>query len=188
MSVIKDTCIMNRFFKSGLVVGAAAFTFATAAYAAVTFDASTGTGFVGKGDVQLALGLNNKGLQDAVKAGSLGFTYSSEVVTEVSWVCTNTKNENTQERERTTTTSVSGVVSGVARDGKNQFTGFNLGGYSGTPTVSTPQTEGPVLNSCPTNWTLTTPAGAPELVSSTGGLYVNGVLLPITPVEPVVTP
>lgn len=154
-----------------IVLGAAA---AVLAFAAVTFDPATGTGFVGKGDVQLALGLNNAQLQ--AQAASLQFASVSTVVTEVSWVCTNDRNENTQSRERTTTTSIQGVVSSVARE-RNQITGFNLTGYSGTPTESS-TTEGNPLNSCPSGpWTLTTPAGDPEVVSSSSALTVNGVKL-----------
>jgi hypothetical protein len=147
----------------------------TIVFAAVTFDPATGTGFVGKGDVQLVFGWNNKALQD--NADSVQFQASSVVVTEVSWICTNTNNENTQERERTTTSTVEGVVSSIARE-RNQITGFNLTGYSGTTTVSAPTTEGPPLNSCPSGpWSLTTPAGDPEVVSSTGGglqVSING--------------
>jgi hypothetical protein len=141
---------------------------------AVTFDAESGVGFVGKGDVQLALGLNNAQLQ--AQAASLQFTSESTIVTEVSWVCTNDRNENTQERERTTTTSIQGVLSSVARE-RNQITGFNLNGYVGAPTPSA-STDGPPVNSCPSGpWTLTSPAGAPETISSTSALKVNGVLL-----------
>jgi hypothetical protein len=144
------------------------------ASAAVTFDPATGTGFVGKGDVQLALGLNNPQLQ--AQAGSLQFASVSTEVTEVSWVCTNDRNENIQERERTTTTSIEGVVSSVARE-RNQITGFNLTGYSGTPTASS-TTEGNPLNSCPSGpWSATTPAGDPVVVSSSSVLTVNGVAL-----------
>jgi hypothetical protein len=155
------------------VLGGTAALFAIA-MAAVTFDPVTGTGFVGKGDVQLALGWNNRQLQD--NADNLQFEVISEVVTEVSWTCTNTNNENVQDRERTTTTSVEGVLNSVARE-RNQITGFNLTGYDGVAAVSG-TTEGPALNSCPSGpWTLTTPAGDPEVVSSTSGIYVNGVLL-----------
>jgi hypothetical protein len=139
----------------------------TAAIAAVTFDPATGTGFVGKGDVQLALGYNNKQLQD--NADSLVFTATS--VTEQSWVCTNDRNENTQERARTTTTQ--GVVSKVDRV-KNQITGFILSGY--VPGSETSTTDGPPLNSCPSGpWALTSPAGDPVPVEGEGGLFVNGV-------------
>jgi hypothetical protein len=148
------------------------------AAAAVTFDATTGTGFVGKGDVQLVFGWNNKALQDS--AASVQFRANSVTVTEVSWICTNSNNENTQERERTTTTSLAGVVSSIARE-RNQITGFNLTGYSGTPTSSS-TTEGNQLNSCPSGpWSLTTPAGDPEVISSTSGLEVSngGAWFPI---------
>ncbi len=130
---------------------------------AITFDAATGVGFVGKGDVQFTFNWNNKTLQE--RADAVQFRYSSAEVSEVSWICTNSKNENTQERERTTTSSVQGVVESVARE-RNQITGFKLLGYDGDATVTDSNTEGPKLNSCPTNWILTTPAGDPTIVSS----------------------
>jgi opacity protein-like surface antigen len=142
----------------------------TAALAAVTFDSTTGTGFVGKGDVQLALGLNNAQLQ----AATLNFTYDAAVVTERSWVCTK-DNGNTQERQRTTTSTTTGVVAAAARV-KNQITGYNLNGFSSSSS-NVVSTDGPALNSCPTHWELTTPAGDPEVISSTGGLFVNGAQL-----------
>jgi hypothetical protein len=158
----------------GIVASALVLTVIGTAVAAVTFDSATGTGFVGKGDVQLVLNMNNKQLQD--NASSLNFAAVTSEVTEVSWTCTNSNNDNTQVRERTTTTSVQGVVSSVARE-RNQITGFNLTGYSGSAApVST--TEGNPLNSCPSGpWTLTTPAGAAEVISSTSALTVNGVAL-----------
>lgn len=139
--------------------------FASAGFAAVTFNAADGTGFVGKGDVQLVYSWNNKTLQD--NAGSVGFRAASEVVTEVSWVCTNSKNDNTQEKERKTTTTVEGVVDSISRDKKGQITGFNLIGYAGG-TTETVVTDGPSVDSCPggKDWSLTTPAGDPEEVSS----------------------
>jgi hypothetical protein len=153
------------------VAGAIAVT-ATVAFAAVTFDPVTGEGFVGKGEVQEVYGWNNKALQD--NADLVQFRAISEVVTEVSWVCTNDNNQNTQERERTTTESVSGVLSTVARDDRGrQVTGFHLMGYDGNPVTGAPVTDGPPLNSCPNFWTLTTPAGDPEVVSSMTKLEVS---------------
>jgi hypothetical protein len=138
----------------------------SAVSAAVTFDAETGIGFVGKGDVQLVFGWNNKALQD--KADDVQFRASSKEVTEVSWTCTNTNNDNIQERARTTTTTIEGVVSSVLRE-RNQITGFILDGYDGEPTTSS-ETDGPALNSCPSGpWVLTIPAGDPEVVDSSGG-------------------
>jgi hypothetical protein len=140
------------------------------AVAAVTFDSATGTGFVGKGDVQLIFGWNNKDLQD--NAASVQFQASSTVVTEVSWECTNDNNEHIQTRARTTTSTTEGVVSSVGRL-KTQITGFNLLGYDGDPTTSS-STDGPPLNSCPSGpWTLTTPAGDPVVVSSSSTLQVS---------------
>jgi opacity protein-like surface antigen len=145
---------------------ASAALIASSASAAVVFDPETGDGFVGKGDVQEAFGWNNKQLQD--NADAVQFKVESTVVTEVSWVCTNSNNEQAQPRARTTTTSVEGLVESVARERK-QVTGFNLTGYEGEAEESS-STDGPALNSCPGGpWTLTTPAGDPELVESSGG-------------------
>lgn len=165
---------MTRRTLTTIAATAALLLGGAAAASAYTIDA-TGNGFVGKGEVQTALGWNNKALQD--NAGSLEFALVSTVVTEVSWTCTNSNNENTQERERTTTTSTQGVVSAVSRE-RNQITGFTLTGFKGTPTTNS-TTEGNQLNSCPSGpWTLNTPAGDPEVISSTSGLSVNGVPLP----------
>lgn len=162
------------FRKISLIVAflfAAFSLIASPTMAAVTFDATTGTGFVGKGDVQLALGISNADVQ---KLNDLSFASVSTAVTEVSWVCTNDRNENTQERARTTTTDVEGIVSATARV-KNQITGYNLIGYSGTKTTST-STEGPAVNSCPAGfWTLTTPAGDPVEISNSSTLTLNGI-------------
>ncbi len=142
------------------------------ASAAVTFDPDTGTGFVGKGDVQTVLGWNDRQLQ--ANADNVDFSATSTTVTEVSWVCTNDRNENTQERQRTTTTETTGVVDTVARTNKNgSVTGFNLTGYQGTPETSS-STEGNPLNSCPSGpWVLTTPAGDPEVISQTSTVNVR---------------
>jgi hypothetical protein len=166
---LQENWTMNK--RSIFAAVAAVAVMATAAYAIVTFDPQTGAGFVGKGDVQLVYGWNNKALQD--NAGSVQFRATSTVVTERSWVCTNDNNQTTQERERTTTTSIQGVLDEIARV-KNQITGFNLTGYDGTPTESPPVTDGPPLNSCPMGpWTLTTPAGDPVPVSSTTVVEVS---------------
>ena len=67
---------MKKLF-SGLAAGALAMgIMASSAFAAVTFDPATGTGFVGKGDVQTAMGWNNAELQK--NAENLKFTYVTE--------------------------------------------------------------------------------------------------------------
>src|ERR671918_2365400 len=155
-------------FVAAMLVGA--FSFTTTAYAAVTFDPTTGTGFVGKGDVQTAFGWNNKVFQQNV--GGVSFEADKTTVTEVSWVCTNDRNENIQERERTTTTESTEVVSSIARE-RNQITGFTLSGFGDTIGEPKTSTEGPPVNSCPSGpWTLTTPAGDPEVVSTSADLFV----------------
>jgi hypothetical protein len=165
--------LIMRKFTIALILIALVFV-ATAVSASVTFDAETGTGFVGKGDVQLIYGWNNQALQ--ANAGDVQFQAMTSVESERSWICTNSNNENTQERERTTTTTTAGVVASIARM-KNQVTGFILAGYSGAPVV-TLTTDGPMLNSCPSGpWSLTTPAGDPVVISSSSSLAVstNGV-------------
>jgi hypothetical protein len=152
------------------MVGAAVAAVASAAIASVTFDAETGTGFVGKGEVQMVYGWNNRALQE--NADSVQVRSNSTTVTEVSWICTNSNNENIQQRERTTTTETAGLVETVARE-RNQITGFILDGYDGDPTT-TSTTEGQQLNSCPSGpWSLTTPAGAPVVVESSSALEVS---------------
>jgi hypothetical protein len=143
-----------------------------AVMAAVTFDPATGSGFVGKGDVQVVYGWNNKGLQD--NAGSVQFRVEATTVTEYAWICEKDhKNEQTQERSRTVTTTQQGVINSVARDRRNQVTGFILDGFSGGSGASSTTVEGPALNSCPNengDWFLAQAADPDgEIVSQTGG-------------------
>ncbi len=116
---------MSRKTLSGLAVAFVALALMLSSVAAsVTFDSSTGIGFVGKGDVQLVLGLNNAGVQ---ALGNPSFTYNATTVSEVSWECTNENNDRVQERARTTTTETSGIVSSIARE-RNQITVYILNG------------------------------------------------------------
>ena len=107
-------------------VGLAVALSAAPGFSAILVD-DEGVGFVGKGDVQLLFGWNNAELQKCANsipdaptnAGCLEFylEWTSVKVTEKSWVCTNSKNEHTQERERTTTTTstAAGVSASVDR-------------------------------------------------------------------------
>jgi hypothetical protein len=142
-----------------------------AALATVTFDASTGTGFVGKGDVQLAFGWNNAQLQS--RASGLSFTYA--ITDEYSAVCTWTTGEGTRgERvhnvSHTDSVAVDGVVTYDART-RNQVTGFILTGFGAVSETG----EVPVVGgACPGNpgtdgvWTSVEQTG-----SGVGGLFVN---------------
>jgi hypothetical protein len=174
--------------KKMLMAAAAATAFvSTAAWAVVTFDPDIGTGFVGKGDVQLIYGWNNKQLQQ--NANNVDFRANSLTITEVSWECTNSNNDKVQERERTTTTSVQGILTTVAREnskGKDgPVTGFNLNGYEGGSATTSTSSEGPPLNSCPASpstWYLSTPAGDPMEISSTSALEVTSDGVNWTPI------
>ena len=150
--------MMGMAVAAAMTVGAAA---------AVTFDPATGTGFVGKGDVQLALGMNNAQLQAAAR--SLAFTYSDEATYDVPcWKEVQNRretviNRKTYQRSR----QVNGSVAYDVR-AKNQVSGFNLIGYS-----SFSSTGGNL--SCPSGWEAD---GDPILVGASGGvLAVNTVPL-----------
>ena len=145
------------------------FAVAGVAFAAVTFDSTAGTGFVGKGDVQDVFGWNNADLQ--ANAAAVQFRVNSTVVTEVSWTCTNPNNGNIQERARTTTTTIEGTVASITRDKKNQCTGFILNGFDGTVEQSS-TSEGQPLNSCPTNWVWAEGSTSTDTTDA-GGLQVS---------------
>lgn len=159
---------------SGLAAGALAMgVFASSAFAAVSFDPTTGTGFVGKGDVQLALGLNNSQLQ--AKASALNFTYVSEdtyAVTETWITGEGTRGEQTHFVTLKRTETINDTVKYDARTHK-QVDGFDLTGITqqtvegSIPAVGQefPGSSGHMVTDV-------------EAVSSTSGLYVNGTPLP----------
>jgi len=169
---------MNR--KMFPLAFSALLVFVTGAFTlpSVIFNAETGVGFVGKGDVQLALGWNNAQLQ--ANAGSLTFTYSAaDTYTSECTFSTTTggKSGNTTRwhvSERTRSATVNKSVEYAPRS-RNQVTGFILSGFG---SVSETGDELPVLgafcqggNDGTGTWTSVT------LTSSTGGLSVNGVVL-----------
>ncbi len=172
-----------------LVAGLVAMlTLAVGAFAAVTFDSATGTGFVGKGDVQLAFGWNNKQLQN--NANAVQFRYASDE--RETWTCSRpTPNPNDPETERQVgnrhlTQSVSGAPDADPRQtkGQQQFTGFILKGYLGAPVI---ESGGQALNSCPSGsgaeWTYDEGSNVVEQLG--GGLEVsvdgtNWYSIPIT--------
>lgn len=162
--------LMTNVRKSALVLGLGV-AMAGIANADIRFDPLTGEGFVGKGYVQCTFDWNNHELQ--ANALMIEFRAASEVVTQVSWICTRNGATQTQQRQRTTTTTSTGDLFTEARvNPVGQYTGFDLRGYDGLP-VSDSETDGPALNSCPASWSLTTPAGDPATVSSSFGLHVR---------------
>lgn len=160
---------MKHIVKVAVASAALILGTATTAGAAVTFDESTGTGFVGKGDVQLAFGWNNA----ALNANANGVDFEATTVTEqkTTWTCDRDAGPQTQERRNTTETTTQGVVTKIHRDNKRQITGFILDGYQGTPVVSE-EHEGPAVGSCPTGWTAIDFVEGPETVVESG-LFVT---------------
>jgi hypothetical protein len=151
--------------------------------AAVDLDTDTGQGFVGKGDVQLALGWNKQQLQD--NAAALDFSY---VATQnYSAVCNfwtgPTHNRVEHNVSRTTTSDISAVVGYDGRNNKKgDITGFFLTGFTGLPTV--------VGEAVPVEGGACSGGGGSgtwsdvEETDSTGGLFVvNGNCESCTPVQ-----
>jgi hypothetical protein len=104
---------------------------------AVTFDASNGTGFVGKGDVQLAFNWNNRQLQD--NATQVSFEYHSTNTYSV--LCEyEEKNGNkagqTFEVDQGKHQTVRGAVNGDPRVKNSKFTGYNLMGWNGEASIT----------------------------------------------------
>jgi len=154
----------------GLALGLAT----TSASAEVVFDAASGTGFVGKGDVQLAFGWNNAGLQ--ANAGGVTFTYGYTAVYQA--VCTfttgeGTRGEKTHNVPHSEEMSVSSTVDVALRKNRQgDVTGFNLTGFG---TVFSESGDVPVVGGpCPGNpghdgvWT-----SVELLPGGEGGLYAN---------------
>ena len=165
---------------SKLALGLAGCAAATAiAFAAVTFDFSTGVGFVGKGDLQTAWGWNDAKLQ--ASAAGISFYYHAESNSEYEAVCTWTTGEGTRgEKVHNVSHSVSTVsavnatvASDTRKNGQGKVTGFTLNGFGASSTISSgavPVVGGPCMGNPGTGgvWTSVT------LLSSSqeeGGLY-----------------
>jgi len=158
----------------GAMLGLTLALASTSALAEVIFDPVTGTGFVGKGDVQDAFGWNDAGLQ--ANAPGVTFTYGYTAVYQA--VCTFTTGEGTRGETihnvpHSEEMSVSSSVNvSLRRNPVSKVTGFNLTGFGGTFTESG---DVPVIGApCPGNpghggvWT-----SVELLPGSEGGLYAN---------------
>lgn len=169
----------NVLIAAAATAFSASLALAAPASAAVTFDPATGTGFVGKGDVQTAFVWNNQQLQK--NASGVTFSYESENTYDgvCQWV---TGEGKRGEKTHTVSHKVStGVASSIAYDlrVKNQITGFNLTGLgSTTSSGSVPEVGGPCMGNegHGGTWSSVVQTG------SSGGLYVGyqgaSVLLP----------
>jgi hypothetical protein len=110
---------------AALTLSAAALAFATSASADVTFDPSSGTGFVGKGDVQSPFGWNNAMLQSY--ANALSFNFEAEAVYDVTCEKETAKSTLRKAFKRSRATDLS--IEFELRQNKRMVTGFHLIGY-----------------------------------------------------------
>ena len=155
------------------IAGVALLAVSSVAFATVTFDSSSGTGFVGKGDVQFAFGWNNKQAQSNI--GGLGFSFNAtdRYAAVCEWVTgTGTRGQKTHDISLMRRTSIASSVAFDARTHK-QVDGINLNGFGATQTSGTPPVVGdPCVNSdggTANNGTYV----SVQLVSSEGGLFVT---------------
>lgn len=133
-----------------ILAAAAALAASTAALAEVSFNPSTGTGFVGKGDVQLAFGWNNATLQR--NAGSVTFTYATTATYEVTCEWNTYTNGNKNHEAKTiphkevdglSIASRALAAKDLRTNKQGDVTGFNLIGYtSAAPTGGAVPTVG----------------------------------------------
>jgi len=105
---------------------------ASVAIASVTFYPATGTGFVGKGDVQNAFGWNNAGFQANVNG--LSFTYESSVTWHASCYFITGEGKPGEKEHFVPHSEASSLAGNVAYDKRtqNQVTGINLTGFADT--------------------------------------------------------
>jgi hypothetical protein len=154
-----------------LVAMIAIMMIASTVSAAVTFDAS-GSGFVGKGDVQTMYGWNNKQMND--RAGSISFKAEQKVTENYVWECVSVtkQGEKITERSNRVTTFQRPITTTVTRDNKTgNVTGFSLKGSPGTSTTSVNGAEGCTNNS---DYVLDSYTSDPDAPTTTEEwLYVN---------------
>jgi hypothetical protein len=114
--------------KRSIAAVAAGLVLATAGagVAAVTFDTSDGTGFVGKGDVQTLFAWNNAQLQ----ANAGGLQWRTQGLQKYEFVCDYDKNSGPASKEIKVNLNLNGQVQYDARK-SNQVTGFLLTGWTG---------------------------------------------------------
>jgi hypothetical protein len=148
----------------------------TAALASVAVDAN-GNGYVGKGDVQSALKWNNGDFDKNV--ANLKFTAGTQSMSnQTRWQCSG------GERSRTSTVVQSRTVKAtpvLSANGK-QITGWDLTGF-GFQYVSGGYSGAPYVGYCPAGESFN--GFLPNVFTTDvtdGGLTVNGIELPNTPV------
>lgn len=168
--------------KRTVTAAAAALLVSASAFAAVTFDASTGIGFVGKGDVQLAFGWNNKALQENAKNVSFTYEATTGFIYECEWTTGPVRNRKTHSVTKKEGVNVNSVIAYDMRQ-RNQFTGYNLSGFGSVYTIGSEPVLGESCIGEGADGVIVEVSRDPS--RDEGGLYVtfNGskVLLPETP-------
>lgn len=119
--------ILKRISTVLAAAAAGTILLAGTSFAAVDFDPATGMGSVGKGDVQIAFGLNNAQFQQ--QAGNVKFLSKTVTVTEV--VCESTAGRKTTRKEKEERTNTKSVIAYDLRQ-KKQIVGYTLTGLEST--------------------------------------------------------
>ena len=124
---------MNRIIK--MVALAALAVLATAAVASASVAVTDGVGFVGKGDVQTALGYKNDA---AFQADAAGVTFQYGDVAEISMavVCTSDDVTYVTQHNVLGTVTAANTVNFTTKGDKGKVTGYNLTGASGEATYT----------------------------------------------------
>jgi hypothetical protein len=163
---------------------------AGAVFAAVTFDSSTGKGFVGKGDVQLAFGWNDSQLQKNANGVSFSYNDTATYTATCTWITgEGTRGEQTHYVDIPRHRTVNSVVEHEIRTNpKSKVTGFKLTGFGATTYEGTVPVVGEACVSDDGSGVAQngTWSYVSDPVFSGGALYAsyggNSILLPITPV------
>lgn len=167
---------MKKIF---LAAAAATALISTAAFASVSFDSSTGTGFVGKGDIQVLYGWNNAQAQSNAKLVSFSYDATDTYDVACEWTTTTGGPNSHEIFHDITVPRHTRVASSINSDPRKtgQYTGYNLNGFGSTTTEGSVPTVG---GTCPGNSNVGI-VTAVTLTGSTGGLSVtfNGISYPL---------
>ena len=144
---------------------------ATTAFASVTFDQNTGTGFVGKGEVQSVFRWNNYAAQQQANNVLFSYNSSSSYDVTIEFETGNPANPLGTTHYVVNQNKATSVIGSVDARKNGQYSGWNLTGL-GTPTVSGDPLPS-IGDGCPNGTLATCHVTAVTLISSTGGLFVT---------------
>ncbi|MFI7581109.1 hypothetical protein [Kocuria kalidii] len=133
----------------GIGVVTASMAVAAPASAAAKYDPASGTGYVSKGEVQSALGWNNKEFQ--ANADRVSFSVQTYQYLRMAWTCTEDGGDGTLEREGFRDNYRYGWIDTTPRE-RGQVVGFELSDYQYIVGISVPAGESET-GVCPESWT-----------------------------------